>query len=54
MMTAFGTIADMVPIALELATGLERTSPLAGVAVRGLIGRHPVNAAVSAYVCLWL
>ena len=37
MMTAFGTIADMIPIALEQAVGLERLSPLADVAVGGLI-----------------
>ena len=37
MMTAFGTIAGMVPIALEQAVGLERLSPLADVAVGGLI-----------------
>ncbi len=37
MMTAFGTIAGMIPIALERAVGLERLSPLADVAVGGLI-----------------
>ncbi len=37
MMTAFGTIAGMVPIALESAVGLERLSPLADVAVGGLL-----------------
>jgi multidrug efflux pump subunit AcrB len=37
MMTAFGTIAGMIPIALESAVGLERLSPLADVAVGGLI-----------------
>jgi len=37
MMTAFGTIAGMIPIALEQAVGLERLSPLADVAVGGLI-----------------
>ncbi len=37
MMTAFGTIAGMVPIALERAVGLERLSPLADVAVGGLL-----------------
>ena len=37
MMTAFGTIAGMIPIALENAVGLERLSPLADVAVGGLI-----------------
>lgn len=37
MMTAFGTIAGMIPIALEMAVGLERLSPLADVAIGGLL-----------------
>jgi len=37
LMTAFGTIAGMVPIALEHAVGLERLSPLADVAIGGLL-----------------
>lgn len=37
MMTAFGTIAGMIPIALEHAVGLERLSPLADVAIGGLL-----------------
>jgi multidrug efflux pump subunit AcrB len=37
MMTAFATIAGMVPIALEMAVGLERLSPLADVAIGGLL-----------------
>jgi len=36
-MTAFGTIAGMLPIALEWAVGLERLSPLADVAIGGLL-----------------
>jgi len=36
MMTAFGTIAGMIPIALEQAIGLERLSPIADVAIGGL------------------
>ncbi len=36
-MTAFGTIAGMLPIAFEWAVGLERLSPLADVAIGGLI-----------------
>jgi multidrug efflux pump subunit AcrB len=36
MMTAFGTIAGMIPIALERAIGLERLSPIADVAIGGL------------------
>jgi len=37
LMTAFSTIAGMLPIALELAVGLERLSPLAVVAIAGLL-----------------
>jgi multidrug efflux pump subunit AcrB len=37
MMTAFATIAGMLPIALEQAVGLERLSPLADVAIGGLL-----------------
>jgi len=37
MMTAFATIAGMIPIALEQAVGLERLSPLADVAIGGLL-----------------
>ncbi|MBD3750406.1 MAG: efflux RND transporter permease subunit [Sphingobacteriales bacterium] len=37
MMTAFATIAGMVPIAMEHAVGLERLSPLADVAIGGLL-----------------
>ncbi len=37
MMTAFGTIAGMIPIAMEWAVGLERLSPLADVAIGGLL-----------------
>jgi len=37
MMTAFATIAGMIPIALEEAVGLERLSPLADVAIGGLL-----------------
>ncbi len=36
-MTAFGTIAGMIPIALEQAIGLERLSPIADVAIGGLV-----------------
>ncbi len=35
--TAFGTIAGMIPIALERAVDLERLSPLADVAIGGLL-----------------
>jgi multidrug efflux pump subunit AcrB len=37
MMTAFATIAGMIPIAMEHAVGLERLSPLADVAIGGLL-----------------
>jgi len=37
LMTAFGTAVGMLPIALEWAIGLERLSPLAIVAIGGLL-----------------
>jgi multidrug efflux pump subunit AcrB len=37
LMTAFGTSVGMLPIALERAIGLERLSPLAVVAIGGLM-----------------
>ncbi|MFO7838729.1 MAG: efflux RND transporter permease subunit [Desulfosalsimonadaceae bacterium] len=37
LMTAMSTIAGMIPIAAELAVGLERLSPLAVVAISGLL-----------------
>ena len=37
LMTALGTIAGMIPIAMEQAVGLERLSPLADVAIGGLL-----------------
>jgi multidrug efflux pump subunit AcrB len=37
LMTAFGTAVAMLPIAMERAIGLERLSPLAVVAIGGLI-----------------
>lgn len=37
MMTALATIAGMIPIAAEHAVGLERLSPLADVAIGGLL-----------------
>jgi multidrug efflux pump subunit AcrB len=37
MMTSFGTMAGMIPIALEQAIGLERLSPLADIAIGGLL-----------------
>ena len=37
VMTALSTMAGMVPIAMELAVGLERLSPLAVVAIGGLL-----------------
>jgi multidrug efflux pump subunit AcrB len=37
LMTAFGTIAGMIPIAMEHAVGLERLSPLADASIGGLL-----------------
>lgn len=37
LMTAFGTIAGMIPIAMERAVGMERLSPLADAAIGGLL-----------------
>jgi len=37
LMTALSTIAGMFPIAAEMAVGLERLSPLAVVAIAGLM-----------------
>jgi multidrug efflux pump subunit AcrB len=37
LMTAFGTIAGMVPIAVQHAVALERLSPLADAAIGGLL-----------------
>jgi len=37
LMTAFGTIAGMIPIAMQRAIGLERMSPLAVAAIGGLL-----------------
>jgi len=37
MMTAFATIAGMIPIAMQRAVGLERLSPLAVAAIGGLL-----------------
>lgn len=37
LMTAFATMAGMIPIALEWAVGLEKLSPLADVAIGGLL-----------------
>ncbi len=52
MMTAFGTIAGMVPIALEQAVGLERLSPLADVAIGGAFGWNTFDTYLCSYVCL--
>ena len=37
LMTVFGTVVGMLPIALERAIGLERLSPLAVTAIGGLM-----------------
>ena len=45
LMTAFGTIAGMIPIAMQRAVGLERLSPLADAAIGGL----PIGAMLSLF-----
>ncbi len=37
LMTAFATMAGMIPIAFEWAVGLEKLLPLADVAIGGLL-----------------
>ncbi|RTZ67558.1 MAG: hypothetical protein DSZ30_05545, partial [Aquificaceae bacterium] len=37
LMTAFATIAGLIPIAMQKAVGLERLAPLAWVAIGGLL-----------------
>jgi Cu/Ag efflux pump CusA len=37
MMTAFSDIAGMLPLALELAVGAERFSPIATVVIGGIL-----------------
>ncbi len=51
-MTAFGTIAGMIPIAFEWAVGLERLSPLADVAVGRASGRNRADADLYSHVRL--
>lgn len=54
LMTAFSTIAGMLPIALELAVGLERLSPLAVVAISGLIVSTFLTLAYVPAMYVWI
>ncbi|MFO8111848.1 MAG: efflux RND transporter permease subunit [Desulfosalsimonadaceae bacterium] len=54
LMTAFSTIAGMLPIALELAVGLERLSPLAVVAITGLIVSTFLTLAYVPAMYVWI
>ncbi len=54
LMTAFSTIAGMTPIAAELAIGLERLSPLAVVAISGLIVSTFLTLAYVPVLYVWI
>ncbi len=54
LMTAFSTIAGMLPIAMELAVGLERLSPLAVVAISGLVISTFLTLAYVPAMYVWL
>lgn len=54
LMTALSTIAGMLPIALELAVGLERLSPLAVVAISGLLISTVLTLAYIPAMYVWL
>ena len=54
LMTAFSTIAGMLPIAMELAVGLERLSPLAVVAISGLVVSTFLTLAYVPAMYVWL
>jgi len=54
LMTAFSTIAGMLPIALELAVGLERLSPLAVVAITGLFISTFLTLAYVPAIYFWI
>ncbi len=53
LMTALATIAGMVPIALERAIGLERLSPLADVAIGGLLVGTLLSLLLLPMLYLW-
>jgi len=54
LMTAFSTIAGMLPIALEMAVGLERLSPLAVVAITGLFISTFLTLAYVPALYIWI
>jgi len=54
LMTAFSTVAGMTPIAAELAVGLERLSPLAVVAISGLIVSTFLTLAYVPVIYVWM
>ncbi|MCF8111096.1 MAG: efflux RND transporter permease subunit [Desulfobacteraceae bacterium] len=54
LMTALSTIAGMSPIAAELAVGLERLSPLAVVAISGLVVSTPLTLIYVPAIYVWI
>lgn len=53
LMTALATIAGMIPIALERSIGLERLSPLADVAIGGLLVGTVLSLLLLPMLYLW-
>ena len=53
LMTALATIAGMIPIALERSVGLERLSPLADVAIFGLLVGTVLSLLLLPMLYLW-
>jgi len=53
LMTAVSTIAGMIPLALEMAVGLERVSPLADVAIGGLLIGTVITLVFIPMFCYW-
>ena len=53
IMTALATIAGMIPIALERSVGLERLSPLADVAIGGLLVGTVLSMLLLPMLYLW-
>ena len=53
LMTALATIAGMIPIALERSVGLERLSPLADVAIGGLLVGTLLSLLLLPMLYLW-
>jgi multidrug efflux pump subunit AcrB len=54
LMTAFGTIAGMIPIAFQVAIGLERISPLADAAIGGLLVGTALSLFYLPMLYVWL